>query len=919
MLRFSLLLVGAVMVLTDATFAEGTFLERFALSKNREEVLKELIPGTREYYYYHCLHYQNTKQLDRVDGMVTKWVERHKNGPLLEEIQYRQALLTYDLAPKKTLDFIRDKRGLRFNHQKDTPDSRPNLPTSFDQTLISRDTLKDRAMRSAKDLRHFEDRAWRWLVREDLDDRRRRDLLHRMQRPDVDRLPEMVVADLRAAKSGGFGSHGIHSQLLLSQLQKCAQLMPELLANNAFVQEWVKRLRPNNDIDMRLNQDERSAYLVRLWDFVKTLPPNQNSLKAHVLYQQLVFDAQQGRYDKSVFMQYLKLPRRVEYIDSDYMKREANRRHVCDLNANFKAYTTMPSVGNDEALVRDYLMQFLVRAESTGEFEPYLNDLWLQHVFAETKIVNGVGDPEKWYSLLPPEMYRKLRDRIDIDFAKTNQQHYAPDDAVALDVFVKNVPTLIVKVFEINAANFYRDTGREVNTDINLDGLVASREQTIEYEEAPLRRVKRRFEFPELNKRGVYVIDFIGNGKASRALVRKGRLHFVTDVTVAGQRFTILNENNEQVKDASLLIGNQDYQADEDGRITVPFSTKPGKKPVIIKHDSFVSLGHFNHAVESPAFSAAMFVDREELVRRNTATLLVRPQLQVNGVPVSLAAVEDVELMIDSTDHDGVHSTQVVTDFKLFEDRESTHEFSVPNRLTSIQFTVTGKVLNASQGKDIDVSASRVFTINQTDKTNHIVDMHFGRVGEQFVIDVLGRTGEARADVAVRVEVKHADFKKQVKKDLKSDKSGRILLGELAGIEQVSATLPDGLARSWTTATAGHVGSRTVHKKQGELVHIRTILEAEQFNREHVSVFELRGNELIADQFDAASLADGFVTLKDLPAGDFRVSLLEEAGERTVLVRIAHGVRDQQHIFGSSRKLTTELLDELQIAESKIV
>ncbi|MFK7819471.1 MAG: hypothetical protein AB8G99_12185, partial [Planctomycetaceae bacterium] len=104
-----------------------------------------------------------------------------------------------------------------------------------------------------------------------------------------------------------------------------------------------------------------------------------------------------------------------------------------------------------------------------------------------------------------------------------------------------------------------------------------------------------------------------------------------------------------------------------------------------------------------------------------------------------------------------------------------------------------------------------------------------------------------------------------------------------------------------------------------ELVHIRTILEVEQFNREHVSVFELRGNELIADQFAAASLADGFVTLKDLPAGDFRVSLLEETGERTVLVRIADGVRDQQHIFGSSRKLTTELLDELQIAESKVV
>ena len=40
-------------MVADTALAEGNFLERFALSKNREEILKELIPGTREYYYYH--------------------------------------------------------------------------------------------------------------------------------------------------------------------------------------------------------------------------------------------------------------------------------------------------------------------------------------------------------------------------------------------------------------------------------------------------------------------------------------------------------------------------------------------------------------------------------------------------------------------------------------------------------------------------------------------------------------------------------------------------------------------------------------------------------------------------------------------------------------------------------------------------
>ena len=115
-------------------------------------------------------------------------------------------------------------------------------------------------------------------------------------------------------------------------------------------------------------------------------------------------------------MEYLKLPRRTGYMDSEYMNRANNRRYPCDLNADYKRITTMPPVGNDEPIVREYLMNLLVRADSAREFEPYVDDTWLKHVFAETKIVNGIGDAEKWYSMLPPETYRKLRDRIDIDF-----------------------------------------------------------------------------------------------------------------------------------------------------------------------------------------------------------------------------------------------------------------------------------------------------------------------------------------------------------------------------------------------------------------------------------------------------------------------------------------------------------------------
>ena len=221
-----------------------------------------------------------------------------------------------------------------------------------------------------------------------------------------------------------------------------------------------------------------------------------------MLYHRLAFDRAQGTYDRARFLAYLQLPRQQPYMAKELLEREESRRFPADLNADFSALTLLPRVGPDEELVRSYLKHFLLQADSTKEFEPYINDVYLRHLFAETKIENGLGDAEQWASLLPPEQFRQLKERIDIDFAYTNKTDFAADEPVKLDLFVKNVPTLLVKVFEINTQNFYRTQQHEVDTDINLDGLVANAEQTLTYTDPPLRRLARHFEFATLEQAG---------------------------------------------------------------------------------------------------------------------------------------------------------------------------------------------------------------------------------------------------------------------------------------------------------------------------------------------------------------------------------------------------------------------------------
>ncbi len=275
---------------------------------------------------------------------------------------------------------------------------------------------------------------------------------------------------------------------------------------------------------------------------------------------------------------------------------------------------------------------------------------------------------------------------------------------MGLDLFVKNVETLIVKVFEINTQNIYRETFKEVGTEINLDGLVANEEKTYTYEQPPLRRVRRHFEFPALNQRGVYVIDFIGNGKSSRALVRKGKLHYLVRTSVAGQVFTVFDEQEQLQPKATLWLAGRLYTPDKGGTITVPFSNKPGRQNIVLSLGDFSSLDEFAQEAENYALDAGIYVDREELIARRKALLIVRPQLTLNHTPVSLKVLEDVRLSILSTDLDGVESSKEVADFKLFEDRESTYEFQVPQRLAHVRFQLRARVQNQSQNQKIDLS-----------------------------------------------------------------------------------------------------------------------------------------------------------------------------------------------------------------------
>ena len=701
------------------SFASGQeidFSETFALAEDRQAVLQQLVPGTEEAYFYTALMLQQGGQLDRVPPLLEQWQLRHGTTARWTRIAHRQALLNYPQDHAAALEYLRRTFDLRFDHQRIPESDRPDLPIQLDPAQIAWQAFRDRAFAGNSVTDSVAESGLYRLLSQPFDSPARlRSALSRVTVPDHPQLAELVIRDLQVPDHGAFGDLNVHRLLTREQLDRCLELEPRLLENAVFVHTYLTRLWVGPDVDPTRDDAAYEAYLDRLWAFVAPLSPIFNSLKAHVLYHRLQFDRVRGIYDKERFMAYLQLPRQVGYMRPEYLTDAQRAGYPADLQQDFSAATRLPIVHDDEPLVRHYLDFFLLDADGIEEFSPFVRGDYLRRRLAEVKILAGIGDPERWASFLGPAEFQAIKERIDLEFAPTNPRHYGPLDPVVLELDIKNIETLIVKVFEIHARNWYEQQGTEINTDIPLDGLVANHERVVHYEAAPLRRHRRQFEFPEIERPGVYVIDFIGNGRSSRVLIRKGRLHHSVRSGHAGQIITVYDDVDQPAVGAIVRLGGRDYVANDAGEVTIPYSTSPGRVPMILQHGPLATLERFDHEAEQYALQAGIHVDRESLLRSRAATILIRPQLTLGGLALPIGLLEETTLTIVSTDLDGISTTKTIKPFELFDDREAETTIQVPPRLVTLSVSLQGKIHNLSLGSDQTLSTSHQVSINGID------------------------------------------------------------------------------------------------------------------------------------------------------------------------------------------------------------
>lgn len=903
MKRLWLAIVFAVGCISSAQAGQLGKLEQFVLAKDKQAFLNKLLPGTRTFYYYSALYYQSQGKLDRVDQLLKAWQKRHRYDSNRTQIEYRQALLRYTTQPKKTLRFLRKKLYLYFNHAPSVRGRKRVYPSLLNPKRYSWPTLMNKTLRrSSYSLYGFEHSALDRLAQSGkLNKRQVLRLLRRIKRPDVPNLMTLVLQQMSMRHGRKFGSVSLHSKLLLEQLMLLQKEYPSLLNNRRFIRTVLRKMIPSSQA-WKYNARAKRAYLNRLWGFVQHLAANRNSLKLNVLYHILKLDQSEGTYDVKRFLKYIRIPRYANYSQTQVLQQRYNKAR---LYRSFTSITGLSRIGSDKALVNDYLSHFFVKAKDYKAYSNYIKPSYLKRIFAETKLLYGIGPAQQWYSLLPAAQYKALQERVEVRFRPQNKRYFAPNESIQLRVALKNVRTLFVKVYRVNTFNYYKKYKRAVQLGMDLDGLIANKEYTYTYSNAPVRRIERTFKFPELKQRGTYIVDFIGNGKSSRALIRKGQLRYIAQTTAAGQRLTVLNASKKIIQNAAIWMNGKQYKAQpKTGYIYLPFAKQRQHTNLILEDNGFYSLARLGRAVEKYTFNAGIHVDQESLLTRNKAKIWVRPSLFISTRMTSMRFLKTSSLTITATDRFGVRSTQTAPSFKLHDGRESIHTFTVPKNLSKLTVRLDVSLKKLSTGKKQSFSSSRTFFVNQIDKKFAVHTFHLRTVQGQYILELLDKTGVPKAFHTVSLRMKHKDIRRsQSFGNLQTDANGRIQLGHLKDIRWLTARTrgKNKVYRKWYIERSKRTLPATLHGHAGQKLYVPYMGQAQTVSKMYFSLLETRRGQFIKDYSTALQVKDGHLIVGPLPTGTYSLRLKEHA--RTIHIAIEQGPIVRGTVQGQYKQL----------------
>jgi hypothetical protein len=443
---------------------------------------------------------------------------------------------------------------------------------------------------------------------------------------------------------------------------------------------------------------------------------------------------------------------------------------------------------NNQTMLDQYVTYILRSAEKHDWLEKYFDSSYLQRKKITVDLESGkeVSDLNLYFS---EAELMKLRDQKQLKLEEFNKKKFGPEEKVEIHLKLKNINQLSIKTFEVNTQSYYRKYKSQFREDLDLDGLIPTQCRSVDLSHvSPLTLVRKSFEFPEIQSklRGIFIIEFVGGGLSSRAVVRKGGLTLINQPTAKGLVFNVVNERKEicQGPRVGILVGGQYYKA-EGADILIPYGSKTLSEDGVVIVDDFADIVPITVSNENYAFLTSLQFNEESLVAGNICKLIIHPKLIFNGRAISINYVKNNRVTVNATNDQGVKSSTTFSDVEFSYDKDTVVDYLVPPRLKQLEVKCEG-LITLVDGTEINVSTNEYIEIQKKEGTNLFFDIYLQKTSRGYSLILLGKNGEPLAEKVMLIKFFSRFISNQpVSTELKTDARGLISLGQLQDVSSI--------------------------------------------------------------------------------------------------------------------------------------
>jgi len=875
------------------------FLEDYLLAENRlGEVAREFDKDHVEYWYYTVLALQNSAR--REDQNALKgWIEKLKNSSFVDNEGIKSLLLRQAMSDKSMADMLERTEELLRKRDIDEIEEKVAPPPELKSTYnppSSKQMVEDAVKDGVRIADTFTFEATPDLARlattADFSAEQINDILELVSEepPDQHHLITLLVKDLRNCGQG-WGKRKIHNRLTVSQMDMVLQNQPALIDDKAFCESYAIKLRGTA---VPLHGDRVQAlseYLKKLYQF--SLKVNKlYSFKGLVAFNYLTFlEANYEQYNRQVMEQYLKIPKAAAWMANPASAGSGQKNDY-----TIPGIPELAPVVDDESFIRRALRYFYSTSDKAGNWKN-LNQDWALALWAEEALLAGRGNERFQLAqkgTIDKFHYngytRDLMKRKILELTPMNRKYYKVDEEVELDLWLKNMPSVVVNVYMVCAEAYYVQNLKEVPNSLNLAGCEPFESFDVAYDDRnEMALIKERVKIPSLSgKAGLFIIDILGGDIGVRAIIRKGMLHFIERQVDEGYRFKVMNEEFEELKDGKVNVLGNWYYPDDTGEILVPFADETNlSEPIVVSTNSNSSvalLATFDRKHKNWELVCGFYVEREHMLAKKMAKVVMRPNLFVNEFAVSMKHLANTTLTVTTTDNVGAQTTRVV-EVQLSDTEECVSEFLIPVSMRSVECVLKGEI------EGCKVHSRQCFEINEMDNGSCIADMFMYTAGSAgYVISVQGKNGEAYANEELHLFIEHRMFQEPLEVKLKSDHNGNVYLGKLNDVRSVTCKPCNHVVfgvQKWNVLIDRVNVPPVMCANEGDLIMIPWLSRPQSPPR--IKIYD----EAFAKCYDdAPSYKQGYIRVKNLPPGDYKCYIRDKMAAE-VSLHIQKGTQTQ--------------------------